>query len=237
MASEFYEQLGVDRNASSAKIRTAYGQHVTRLERRRRALVEQGGDTTQLDLLRAHIDEAWEVLSNPLRRRRYDAMLRWSDGERKASPTAESLWQEVSDGLVHPAAAVAAKLLRVTSRLSEIGLLPLAPSGAPDDPPTLVPHEDDLTTPRSARLTPADPRRSPAVALRVVDGSPGASDVLVMPEGRGTEPPSLERAVEARPGATPSAAPGRPAALAAPPPQAPTADQIAFTQVLRGLHL
>src|SRR5262245_28773741 len=125
MASEFYEQLGVDRTASSTKIRTAYGQHVAKLARRRKALLEQGGDTTQLDLLRARLDEAWEVLSDPLRRRRYDVLLRWTDGAH--TRTVEGLWEEVSDGLVHPAAAVAAKLLRVTSRMPEIGSLPLAP--------------------------------------------------------------------------------------------------------------
>lgn len=198
MASEFYEQLGVDRTASSAKIRTAYGQHVVRLARRRKALIEQGGDTLQLDLQRAHLDEAWEVLSDPLRRRRYDVMLRWAD--RTLQGQTDLPWEEVSDGLVHPAAAVAAKLLRVTSRLSEIGLLPLAPSGSPDEPPTLVPHEDDLTTPRSIRLSPlpterkgidtaeliALPEPAPQVSLRVVDGSPGASDVLVLP---GHSPP------------------------------------------------
>lgn len=220
MASEFYEQLGVDRSASSARIRSAYGQAVSRLARRRRALVEQGGETSQIDLLRARLDEAWAVLADPLRRRRYDVMLGWTEGSRPK--TAEGVWDEVSDALVHPAAAVAAKLLRVTSRLTEIGLLPLAPSGAADEPPTLVPHDDDLTMPRAARLgaggRPTEggegtiPRlaapRAPSPAtestpgpgmmlvgpeptLRVVDGSPGASDVLVMPPRR-PDPPRKE---------------------------------------------
>lgn len=234
MASEFYEQLGVDRAASAARIRSSYGQAVSRLAKRRRALIEQGGDTRQLDLQRARLDEAWEVLSDPLRRRRYDAMLKWADGRRPKE--AEAVWAEVSDALVHPAAAVAAKLLRVTSKLPEIGALPLAPSGAAEEPPTLVPHDDDLTTPKAARLgggarlgaggtepptettTPRlavprpglrKPATSPAPAperieppalvgrlpepdpgLRVVDGAPGTSDVLVMP--RRPEKPALQ---------------------------------------------
>src|SRR5687768_18606902 len=110
--SEFYEQIGVDRTASAARIRQAYGQAVSRLAKRRRALVEQGGDTTQLDLQRAHLDEAWAVLSDPLRRRRYDALLTWSEGDRARDP--DQVWSEVADALVHPAAALAAKLLRVT---------------------------------------------------------------------------------------------------------------------------
>lgn len=216
MASEFYEQLGVDRSASSARIRSAYGQAVSRLAKRRRALVEQGGETSQIDLLRARLDEAWAVLADPLRRRRYDVMLTWTEGSRPK--TAEGVWTEVSDALVHPAAAVAAKLLRVTSRLTEIGLLPLAPSGAADEPPTLVPHDDDLTTPRAARLgaggrplegapegtiprlavprtpVPASPAGDAAdvpepMSLRVVDGSPGASDVLILPPRKPEPPP------------------------------------------------
>jgi hypothetical protein len=150
MTSEFYEQLGIDRTASAARIRQAYGQACARLAKRRRALVEQGGSTAQLDLQRARLDEAWSVLADPLRRRRYDAMLGWAEGTRAKDP--EVVWTEVREALVHPAAAVAAKLLRVTARLTEIGQLPLAPSGAAEDPETLIPHDDDLTTPRAARL-------------------------------------------------------------------------------------
>ena len=145
---EFYEHLGIDRGSPLPRVREAYGQALTKLARRRRALVERGGDAAQLDLQRAHLDEAWEVLSDPLRRRRYDAMLRWLDGQHR--PDEESLWGEVSGDLVHPAAAVAAKLLRVTTGLQDIGDLPLAPSAA-DEPPTLVPHDDDLTA--SGRAT------------------------------------------------------------------------------------
>jgi hypothetical protein len=150
MTSEFYEQLGVDRTASAARIRQSYGQACARLARRRRVLVEQGGSTAQLDLQRARLDEAWAVLADPLRRRRYDALIRWAEGDRANEP--DAVWSEVGEALVHPAAAVAAKLLRVTSRLTEIGQLPLAPSGAAEDPETLVPHDDDLTSPRHARL-------------------------------------------------------------------------------------
>jgi hypothetical protein len=205
MASEFYEQLGVDRAASSSRIRSAYGQAVARLSKRRRAMVEQGGDSAQMDLLRARLDEAWTVLSDPIRRRRYDAMLAWSEGDRPHDP--EAVWALVAGALVPPAGPVAARLLRTTSRLAQIGDLPLSPSGAADEPPTLVPHEEDLTQ-APARLTssgvePPTATTTPRIAvarptlrrdesppggasrpdhdLKVVDGSPGASDVLLMP--------------------------------------------------------
>ena len=139
---EFYEQLSIERGAALPRVREAYGHALAKLAKRRRALVDRGGDAAQLDLQRAHLDEAWEVLSDPLRRRRYDAMLRWLDGSH--APTEGALWGEVSGDLVHPAAAVAAKLLRVTTSLQDIGELPLAPSAA-DEPPTFVPHDDDLT--------------------------------------------------------------------------------------------
>ena len=94
MPSEFYELLGVEATSSAARIKSAYGQALSRLARRRRALLEQGGDTSQLDLQRAHLDEAWEVLSDPLRRRRYDAMLSWADAEFRGTDV-EELWRRV----------------------------------------------------------------------------------------------------------------------------------------------
>lgn len=215
MASEFYEQLGVDRAASSGRIRSAYGQAVARLTKRRRALVGQGGDSAQLDLQRARLDEAWEVLSDPLRRRRYDALLTWTEGER--AHDADGVWKLVAGALVPPAAAVAAKLLRTTSKLAEIGDLPLAPSGAREEPPTLVPHEGDITNaparlgagspagwgtgtstePPTATTTPRLALARPSL-LKVVDGSPGASDVLLL-QPRTPRP----EAPVARPGLTP----------------------------------
>jgi curved DNA-binding protein CbpA len=206
MASEFYEQLGVDRAASSARIRSAYGQAVARLSKRRRAMVAQGGDSAQMDLLRARLDEAWDVLSDPMRRRRYDAMLAWTEGSRPRE--SEAVWAEVSGALAPPAAAVAARLLRAVSKLSHIGDLPLSPSGASDEPPTLVPHEEDLTQaparlnagstagaiePPTAttmpRISIASPARRDDLDLKIVDGSPGASDVLLLqPRGPRTDP-------------------------------------------------
>jgi hypothetical protein len=139
---EFYEQLGVERGAPASRVRAAYGQALAKLSKRRRDMLERGGDTGQLDLQRAHVDEAYHVLVDPQRRRRYDALLRCA--EDGLPRTEEALWASVSGDLVHPAAALAAKLLRVTTALQDIGQLPLAPSAA-DEPPTLVPHDDDLT--------------------------------------------------------------------------------------------
>lgn len=210
MTSGFYEQLGVDPEASAGQLRAAYGRAVARLVRRRKAIVEQGGDVASIDLTRQQLDEAWAVLSDPARRRRYDAMLRSSllasggaVAERPAArgaSAADALWEEAADALIHPAAAVALKLLRVTTNLDRLGRVPVGPSSSEADPPTLVPHDDDLTSPRAApaqlgpdaaHLRPegavvALPGRgqpapaSRAASLRVVEGSPEAPSVLLL---------------------------------------------------------
>jgi len=196
---EFYEQLGIERTSPLPRIRAAYGQALAKLAKRRRALLERGGDAAQLDLQRAHLDEAWSVLCDPLRRRRYDAMLRWVDG---AHPLTEAaLWSEVSGDLVHPAAAVAAKLLRVTTTLQDIGQLPLAPSAA-DEPPTLVPHDDDVTA--SGR---------PTEAAAQLGQGPTPTEVTEVAR------PRLAMPTPTRPAAaTPSPAPTAPPAVAMPAP-------------------
>jgi len=194
MTGGFYEQLGIDPGASAGQIRTAYGSAVARLVKRRRAFVESGGDTQQIDLARTQLDEAWGILSNPVRRRRYDAMLGWVS--EPGTPTSDGLWERSSDAMIHPAAAVATKLLRVTTHLQNLANIKLAPSSSEDMPPTLVPHDEDLITPSTRKLTPTAamtaPTESaevvelhatpvPASGLRVVDGSPEASSVIVLP--------------------------------------------------------
>ncbi len=168
MTQGFYEQLGVELGASAGQIRQAFTAAVARLQKRRKALVEQGGDTAALDLARAQLDEAMAVLSDPLRRRRYDAMLSWghspptdASGRRTGDP--DALWRHVSDALVHPAAAAAVRLLRATTQLGVVEIA--VPPSAGDEPPTLVPADEDLTSPRMPRhLT--SPGRNAAAAQR-----------------------------------------------------------------------
>lgn len=182
MTQGFYEQLGVELGASAGQIRQAFTAAVARLQKRRKALVEQGGDTAAIDLARAQLDEAMAVLSDPLRRRRYDAMLSWgaappvdAGGRRTSDP--DALWRHVSDALVHPAAAAAVRLLRATTQLGVAEIA--APPSAGDEPPTLVPADEDLTSPRM-------PKRlgTPAPAVRSSPGvrtSPGLRAQPTMP--------------------------------------------------------
>ena len=75
MTQDFYERLGVERQASTAEIRVAYSGVLAKLGKRRKALAEHGGDTIALDLVWQGTEEAWGVLSDAVRRRKYDAML------------------------------------------------------------------------------------------------------------------------------------------------------------------
>ncbi len=214
MTQGFYEQLGVEADVSAGQVRAAWAAAVGRLATRRKALTEQGGDTAPLDLARARLDEALAVLGDPGRRRRYDAMLRWVAGPRaratepKNEP--DALWAAVSDALVPPAVASAIRLLRATTRLELTQVAP-APS-ASEEPPTLVPADEDLTAPRvtrqigptpgGARVVPlpgvaAAPRlHSPGPQLVVVEGQ--AAPVVVLPSpSKGPPSPRVERTVSA----------------------------------------
>lgn len=194
MTQGFYEQLGVRPDAPPGEIRAAYGRVVRQIRNRRRALVEQGGDTARLDQHRRQVDEAWEVLSDPRRRRRYDAMVALrSDG----GPTdSETVWKQASGALAPPASSAAAELLRVTSTL-KVGALPPAPrpggsgGATPDEPtqaatqPTVVPPSggDDDTQGSVVSLPTPEPSLGRA-SLRVVDDSDDEGGaVLEMPTG------------------------------------------------------
>lgn len=71
MAGAYYERLGVDSDASHDEIRSAY----RRLARRHHP--DAHGQSTST--IMAGINEAWTVLSDPVRRARYDADLARGD--------------------------------------------------------------------------------------------------------------------------------------------------------------
>ena len=186
MSSGFYEMLGVEPTTSAARIKSAYGQALSRLTKQRRTRLANGESVESLDRTRVQLDEAWEVLSDPMRRRRYDAMRTWQEAGGSTQP--DDVWASVGESLVHPAAQVAARLLRVTSQLSEIGDLPRAPSGAAIDPATLVPHDDDIT----GVVVPSPARRDRS-HLQLVKGGPDEPGVIVLPSPREPKVPRGRR--------------------------------------------
>lgn len=200
MTRGFYEQLGTSRDASMNELRGAYTKVVTQLIRRRKAILEQGGDPSQLDLDRAQLEEAWEVVSDPERRRKYDAMLDVIDGDTPDS--GEALWEKVQPAFVDPAAAAATRFLDQTTRLG-VGRLD-APQGsqASDsmvDPPdqTLIPHPedegqptgfDDVSEVSDVVPLPTATNRDPNDSLRLVEGKQQGSPIIVLPTAEPKRP-------------------------------------------------
>lgn len=126
MTRGFYEQLSVPADADLEEIRAAYGRAVSHLMKRREATVAQGGDPSSLDLARTRLDEAWEALSDPARRRRYDAMLAVA-GDGVAPTDLADLWSRVAGAMIHPAVSAAARIVDAATSL-HLGPLPETPT-------------------------------------------------------------------------------------------------------------
>lgn len=186
MTQGFYEQLGVDPGASAPEIRAAYTRLVANLTKRRKAIVEQGGDPSPLDLARSQADEAWAVLSDPARRRKYDAMRALQhDGWTSDS---NELWRKVAGALVHPAAGAAAELLRVATNL-KVGAMPPVPR-MPGVEKRRIKEEDEVT------VTATQPPKRPQSIAKVGPAAPARPVVMAAtPTGAaraGSAPPPVD---------------------------------------------
>lgn len=202
MTRGFYEQIGVRSDADIDEIKAAYGHAVAHLLKRREAAVAAGGDASQLDLLRAQIDESWEVLSDPARRRRYDAMLAVA-GDGIVHADLDDLWSRVAGAMIHPSVAAAARIVDAASTLKLSPLpeppRPVAqrrstsegfveaptppavtrPTGGGFGPPRTVSRSNPPTQPgEGAEVVPL--RTAPA--LRVVQTREESATVLAMPQ-------------------------------------------------------
>lgn len=151
MTRGFYEQLSVPADADLEEIRAAYGRAVSHLLKRREATVAQGGDPSSLDLARARLDESWEALSDPARRRRYDAMLAVA-GDGVAPTDLADLWSRVAGAMIHPAVSAAARIVDAATSL-HLGPLPETPAplaGGVADPT----FDDELLPPSTPGALP-----------------------------------------------------------------------------------
>jgi curved DNA-binding protein CbpA len=193
MTQGFYEQLGVDPTAPVADIRTAYSRLVAQLQRRRAALVEQGGDPAPLDLSRTQADEAWKVLSDPVRRRRYDAMCALQKDGWTTDPN--ELWARAAGSLVHPAAAAGAELLRVVTTL-RVGALPPSPSRTREGSPARAAEDEPTVTatspPRRRPALPTDPGSDLDEIDDMSETSDGARVIPLPGRGGAAAEPSLK---------------------------------------------
>jgi hypothetical protein len=116
MSQGFYEILGVEHQASAGSIQAAFQGRVAELVRRLRAARRQGADVSILEGQERALKEAVEVLTDRIRRQRYDAYRRAS---RDGMPDgAESMWDVAKDALVDPLAIASLDVLRATTELN-----------------------------------------------------------------------------------------------------------------------
>lgn len=202
MTHGLYDQIGAQRQADPEALRAAYSRTLARLTRRRRDLLDQGGDTAQLDLVRSQVEEAWQVLSEPARRRRYDALLALSEGGGLPSP--DQVWERANGVLVSPGSAAALELLRAATGLDLPALDPVP--GAPEPPASGFGADTQADIPTEAVPGPEQ------VARRMTGEPPPV--VMPTPRARPAEP------APAAATPTPPVAASRPVGIGVPSPAA-----------------
>ncbi len=115
MSTGFYELLGVLPEADVAAMRAAYQEQVAQTVRRLRAAEARQQDTATLEARRTALAEAFAVLSDPQRRRRYD---RFRELAQSGFPTdLDELWRVSAPSMVDPAAAAALDVVRTLTSL------------------------------------------------------------------------------------------------------------------------
>lgn len=163
MLPGFYELLGVPRAASTDDIRAAYQRQLASLVRRLRAANRQSADVTVLETQERGLKEAFDVLVEPGRRRRYDAYRRATE---EGLPTdAESLWESARGSMVDPAAAAALETLRALTDLP-VGE-PVGPVPAEPPPPPPQVERIRVADPVEPRVRAPEPAPEPAPRARV----------------------------------------------------------------------
>jgi curved DNA-binding protein CbpA len=155
--SGFYEMLGVAEDADEPAIRTAYGQQVARLAGKLRAAESRQQDVAPLESRRAELQEAWSVLGDPVRRRRYDRFRELGKSGLPADP--DEVWNAASRSLIDPAAAAALEVVRTLSdlRVGESVEVHL---------PAAEPEEGVVSRAAVVETGPAVPTRATAVSKR-----------------------------------------------------------------------
>jgi len=215
MSQGFYELLGVEPDATDDRIRQAYQARLAKLVRRLRTARQKGADVTLLEAQERTLREAREVLSDPARRRRYDAYRSAMDDGLPES--AGTLWKHVQQAIVAPEVSLA---------LAAVQALTDLPVGQPVPPP-----------PQPVRVQRAEPE---AKVTGPVVGPPMMPHVPGLDAQRGPDRPTLVPATD--PGIEISLSeeelawleqPARPAPLAprnvrVPPPQAEVSDEPEF---------
>lgn len=155
MATGFYDLLGVAPEATAPQIRSAWQEQVATVVRKIRAAEARQLDLAPLEARREALAEAWAVLSDPVRRRRYD---RYRELARTGLPVnPDDLWAAAGASMVDPAAAAALEVVRTLTSL-RVG------DGFSAPPP--APVEVDLPEPEPVAAEPEIPAAPVAPAPR-----------------------------------------------------------------------
>ena len=125
----FYEMLSVTPMGDRDEIRAGYHRQLGLLVRKLRKAREIGADTAALEARRDDLQEAYEILSDPGRRRVYDGFLAL-DGAEEQPTDLDSFWVRVRDSVADPAAAAAVELVRALTSLPVGDSLDAAPQTA-----------------------------------------------------------------------------------------------------------
>jgi curved DNA-binding protein CbpA len=130
MTQGLYEQLGVGLTANATDLFTAYNHRASRIVERKNAISRKGGDYSKLDIDRDQLDNAYNILSDPKRRRLYDAMLTMTEGDWDTAP--ERIWETMRGAFATPKRRAAMELL---NQLTKLNIPPLARAPQPFNHP------------------------------------------------------------------------------------------------------
>jgi hypothetical protein len=111
----FYELLQIAPDATPEAVRAAWQDQVAQVVRKMRNAEAKKLDRAPIEARRLGLNEAYAVLSDPARRRRYD---RFREISRTGLPTdPEELWRAAGPSLVDPGAAAAVEVIRSLTEL------------------------------------------------------------------------------------------------------------------------
>lgn len=128
----FYELLQLAPDATGDAVRAAWQDQVAQVVRRMRSAEAKKLDRAPIEARRLALNEAYAVLSDPVRRRRYD---RFREISRTGLPTdPDELWKIAGPSLADPGAAVAIEVIRSLTDL-KVGppLTDVAPAASTRD--------------------------------------------------------------------------------------------------------
>jgi len=213
MSQGFYEILGVNQDATGEGIHTAFHDQLAGLVRRLRAARRQGADVTILESQERALKEAMAVLTDPVRRQRYDAYRR---ANQEGMPdSAESMWGLAKDALVDPLAIASLEVLRKTTDLNIGNPFSVAPqprkwAQRPTAPPKPPPSQQPPVAPTNGASAGPDPSTEITEQVEEVQARPQAQ--VAPPRAAPTPAPQSAQPAEAP---TPAAsAPNSVAAIA-----------------------